>query len=142
MQKYNQEIILHQNFEDYGDGIRRAEILIDNYLWTREPGKFKAILEKYGLKEHANWMRYDGDFDAIRIFVRPEDIGLMEEMITEIQILSHNLQEESEKESVRRAEALKEPQEKLRKVIADLQNIDTIPPVPSEDPGIETEVEP
>lgn len=123
MQKYNQEITLRQNFEDYGDGILRAEILIDNYLWSHEPEKFKEILKKYGLKEDANWTRYDGDFDAILIFVRPEDIGLMQEMITEIQILSHKLQEESEKESVRRAEALKEPQEKLKQVIENLQKL-------------------
>lgn len=133
---------MRQNFEDCGDGIRRAEILIDNYLWSHEPGKFKAILDKFGLVERANWMRYEGDFDAIIIFVRPEDIELMKEMITEIQILSHKLQDESEKESIRRAEALKGPQEKLRKVIADLQNLDTTQPVPSEEPAPETEVEP
>lgn len=89
------EIEITTGFYVCTDGrIGRAEILVDNYLFHHERDKLIGILQKYGLKKDINWDDYRGDYDALRLFVRPEDIELMRVMLAEITTLSKKLESE------------------------------------------------
>ena len=120
----SRQISLYCGYQVCTDGsLKPAEVLVTNYLVRTYGETARKIFEKHGMREIVDYRRYDGDYDAFIIIVRPGTYNKIREMLIELSDTSKKIQVQDHMEEVKWDQIRSDAMLEFERVFREIDNL-------------------